>query len=88
MNQRVQSLVFMIMMMMIILTDKISGLYQNTYGASFVTVLLILRTLNKKFHLIIVKTFITSYEVTLSYVGLKTSNTDLMLAVRLTRTLI
>ena len=87
MNQRVQSLVFMIMMM-IILTDKISGLYQNTYGASFVTVLLILRTLNKKFHLIIVKTFITSYEVTLSYVGLKTSNTDLMLAVRLTRTLI
>jgi len=78
---------FMMMMMTIILTDKIRGPYQYTYGASFVTVLLILRTHNKKLHLINVKTF-TSYEITLSYFGLKTSNTDLMLAVTLMSILI
>jgi hypothetical protein len=69
------------MMMMMILTDKIRGPYQYTHGASFVTVLLILRTHNKKLRLINVKAF-TSYEITLSFLGLKTSNTDLMLAVK------
>jgi len=44
------------------------------------TVMLILRTHNENIYLINVKTFM-SYEITRSDLGLKTSNTDLLLAV-------